>query len=70
MVSFVISGEGFIAGVDNGSQISHESFKADHRNAFNGMCLAVVQATEKKGKITFKAFADGLQESEMEILVR
>jgi beta-galactosidase len=70
MVNFVISGEGFIAGVDNGNQISHESFKADHRHAFNGMCLAVVQATEKKGKIIFKAFADGLQESEIEILVR
>jgi beta-galactosidase len=60
LVKFEISGEGFIAGVDNGSQISHESFKANHRRAFHGMALAIVQSKRKAGKITLKATADGL----------
>jgi hypothetical protein len=35
---------GLIAGVDNGSEISHESFKANRRHAFHGMALAIVQS--------------------------
>ena len=70
LVDFTVSGEGFIAGVDNGSQISHESFKAGNRKAFNGMCLAVVQATEKRGRITLKATSEQLKGSEIVISVR
>jgi beta-galactosidase len=63
MVKFEINGEGFIAGVDNGYQASHEPFRADYRKAFNGMCLAVVQSNEKRGKITLTARSDGLEEA-------
>ncbi|MDQ3819046.1 MAG: DUF4982 domain-containing protein, partial [Acidobacteriota bacterium] len=38
LVNFQITGAGFIAGVDNGSPISHEPFKANYRKAFHGMC--------------------------------
>lgn len=60
LINFDITGEGFIAGVDNGSQVSHEPFKADYRKAFNGLCLAIIQAKEKAGSITLKATAEGL----------
>jgi len=60
-VHFSVKGVGSIAGVDNGSETSMESFKADHRKAFNGMCLLVVQAKEKAGAINIAATADGLQ---------
>jgi beta-galactosidase len=60
-VHFSVKGEGSIAGVDNGSETSLESFKADHRKAFNGLCLLVVQSKEKPGAIDIKATADGLQ---------
>ncbi len=60
LVNFEISGEGFIAGVDNGSEISHESFKANHRKAFHGMALAIIQSKGKSGRINLKASADGL----------
>jgi beta-galactosidase len=60
LVRFQLSGEGFIAAVDNGSQISHEPFKADHRRAFNGMCLAIIQSNGKAGSISLRASADGL----------
>jgi beta-galactosidase len=60
LINFQLSGEGSIAGVDNGSQISHEPFKANYRKAFNGMALAIIQAKDKGGRITLKATADGL----------
>ncbi|MDZ7313440.1 MAG: DUF4982 domain-containing protein [candidate division KSB1 bacterium] len=63
LIHFEISGEGKIVGVDNGLQTSLEPFKANYRKAFNGLCLAVVQSTEKAGKISLKATSEGLQEA-------
>lgn len=63
LIQFNISGEGRIAGVDNGLQTSTELFKANFRKAFNGLCLVVVQSNEKPGRITLTAKSDGLQES-------
>jgi len=69
-VQFNIEGAGVIAGVDNGLQTSHESFKADHRNAFNGLCLVIVQSLEKPGIITLTASSEGLEGVSMDIKVR
>jgi beta-galactosidase len=60
LVKFEVSGDGAIVGVDNGNQISHESFKAKQRKAFHGMALAIVQAKSKAGRIVLKATADNL----------
>lgn len=60
LVNFKISGNGFIAGVDNGYQASHEPFKANKRKAFNGMCLAIIQSNGKKGKIVLEATSERL----------
>jgi beta-galactosidase len=61
LVQFHVSGPGFIAGVDNGYQASLEPFKADHRKAFNGMCLSIIQSTGKSGKIILNARSNGLK---------
>ncbi|MDN5286862.1 MAG: beta-galactosidase [Mucilaginibacter sp.] len=63
LVNFKINGEAFIASVDNGDPVSHDSFKVNYRKAFHGLALAIVQAKEKAGSITFTASADGLQSS-------
>ena len=60
-VAFEIQGEGKIIGVDNGNPGSHEDFKASHRKAFNGMCLAIVQSTAKPGQIRLTATSPGLK---------
>ena len=60
LVSFEVSGPGSIAGVDNGNQISHESFKASRRKVFHGMALAIVQAKQKPGRIVLKATSPNL----------
>ena len=67
LVKFSITGEGFIAGVDNGDPTSMESFKASERKSFNGLCLAIIQSTMKKGKITVKAEAEGITGDTLDI---
>ncbi|MEO3407108.1 beta-galactosidase GalB [Mucilaginibacter sp. CAU 1740] len=69
-VNFKINGEGFIAGVDNGDPVNHDSFKVNYRKAFHGLALAIVQAKEKAGNITLTATADGLSSSTLIIRSR
>jgi beta-galactosidase len=69
-VAFEIQGEGKIIGVDNGNPESHEAYQSDHRKAFNGLCLAIVQARGKPGKIRLIARAAGLKEASIEIEVK
>ena len=69
-IQFKVNGEGFIAGVDNGSETSMESFKASHRQAFNGLCLAVVQSKDKSGSFQFIATSPGLQSAVLQVLVK
>lgn len=63
LIQFKITGEGFIAGVDSGDPVSHESFKGNSHTALNGLALAIIQSNGKKGKITLTASAEGLQSS-------
>ncbi|WP_448698354.1 beta-galactosidase GalB [Mucilaginibacter sp. AW1-3] len=60
-VQFEVSGPGFIAGVDNGLQTSLEPFNSSSRKAFNGLCLAIIQAKNYTGKIMVTATSPGLQ---------
>jgi beta-galactosidase len=66
-VAFEVTGEGRIVGVDNGLQTSHEPFIASTRKAFNGMCLAVIQSSERAGRITVRARSAGLKEASVDI---
>ena len=61
LVDFKISGDAMIAGVDNGDETNHEPTKASYHQAFNGLALAIVQAKEKAGNITFTATSEGLE---------
>jgi beta-galactosidase len=61
LVNFKVNGNAFIASVDNGDEVSHDPFKADYRKAFHGLALAIVQAKEMPGDITFTATSDGLK---------
>ena len=62
-VTFQVEGAGFIAGVDNGSPTSLERFKDNHRKAFYGKCLVVIQNNGKAGSIKLTATADGLEKA-------
>jgi len=67
LVKFFIEGEGKIIGVDNGNPQDHNSYKINQRNAFNGLCLAIIQSTRKPGKIKLIVKSDGLKEAFVEI---
>jgi beta-galactosidase len=69
-VSFAIQGEARVIGVDNGDLTSHESYKADHRKAFNGMCLAILQATAKEGAIEVTTSSPGLRPATLALLAK
>ena len=60
LIKFEVTGEASIAGVDNGYQASHESFKGKQRKAYHGMALAIVQTKQKPGRIVFKATSANL----------
>jgi len=56
-----------IAGTDNGNENDSISLKKPQRHLFFGKCMAIVQSTEKKGKITLKATVDGLPDEQIVI---
>ncbi len=68
LIHFDVTGEGKIIAVDNGLQTSHEPFQATYRHAFNGMCLGIIQSTDKKGRIKLTVKSDGLRSSSIEIV--
>ncbi|MDP9036936.1 MAG: glycoside hydrolase family 2 [Myxococcota bacterium] len=57
-VTFSVTGPGAIVAVDSGTLVG-ESFRGTQRNAFQGVCFALVQATGP-GAITVTASAAGL----------
>ena len=59
-VSFQVSGPGRIIGVGNGDPSSHEADKGTVRRAFNGLCMAIVQATRDPGALHVTATAPGV----------
>jgi beta-galactosidase len=59
-VTFAVSGAARIIGVGNGNPSSHEADKAEKRRAFNGLCIALVQASTRAGEIRVEATAMGL----------
>lgn len=69
-VTFALDGPGFIAGVDNGSPISLERFKDNHRKAFYGKCLVVIQNNGENGSVKVTATADGLSKATTAIRVK
>ena len=60
LIQFECSGDGKLLGVGNGDPSSHESDKAPQRRLFNGLCMALVQASEKSGEIRITARSEGL----------
>ena len=63
LVNFKLNGNAFIAGVDNGSETDHNSFKVNYRHAFNGLALAILQSNGKAGSITLTASSKGLPDA-------
>ncbi len=61
MVHFAVTGRGRNAGVGNGDPSCHEPNQANFRSAFNGLCMVLVQATRRAGRIALEVRSDGLK---------
>lgn len=70
LIQFTVKGQGRLVGVDNGDPVSMESFKANKRKAFNGLALAIIQTTGKKGEIKVEASTKGLATQTIKFQVR
>ena len=66
-IQFSLTGEGKIAGVDNGSPFSLERFQANSRHAFFGKCMVVVQAGKAPSVIKLTAKGVDLRPQTIEI---
>jgi beta-galactosidase len=60
-VTFTVTGPGQLIGVGNGDPGCHEPDKGNHRSAFNGLCLAIVQSSRTRGAIAIQADSPGLK---------
>ena len=69
-ITFEILGEGRLTGVDNGDPFSHEDYKGNKRNVFNGLCLAIIQSTANAGSIRVTASSAGLRTGTVSIEAR
>ena len=70
LIKFELTGDASIAGVDNGYQASHESFKGKQRKLWKGMALAIIQSKQKPGRIVLKASSDNLAPASVVINAR
>jgi beta-galactosidase len=68
-ITFSIQGDGVILGLDNGRPDSHERFKGNQRQAFNGLALAILQSTGRPGSMTLSASAASLSPAQIKIEV-
>lgn len=60
VVTFRVSGNGKLIGVGNGDPTDQESDKGTTRNAFSGLCMALIQSTKAAGSITVEVTSPGL----------
>ena len=66
-ISFKVKGAGTYRAGANGNPASLESFQTPKMKVFSGMMTAIVQSTEKAGKITLEAAAKGLKKGTLVI---
>ncbi|MFI3277595.1 MAG: sugar-binding domain-containing protein [Rikenellaceae bacterium] len=65
MLEFKVSGAATVAGVDNGSNMCHEPFKASRHSAFNGKCLVILESTMRSGDVKLTISSKGLESTTM-----
>ncbi|CAN7328042.1 DUF4982 domain-containing protein [Pseudoduganella sp. LjRoot289] len=66
-ITFTVAGPGTLAGVDNGSNTSHEPYQTNKCKVAQGQCIAIVKASAAGAGITLKASAPGLADGSVSI---
>lgn len=68
-VTFKVEGSGVLAGLDNGVQADHQSFRDDDRAAHAGQLVGIVRAAKNAGSVKVTVSAEGLEPATVEIPV-
>jgi beta-galactosidase len=69
-ISLTVKGAGKLKAADNGDATCLESFVDPVRSAFHGKCMAIIQSTAGKGKMTLVAQSAGLKTAEIAIQIK
>jgi beta-galactosidase len=68
-IQFTLEGPGEIIATDNGDPTDFTPFPSNHRNAFNGLVLAIVRSHKNQpGKIILHASSPGIEDTSIQIL--
>lgn len=67
LINFEVKGAGLIAAVDSADFNSHEPYQATSRQAFQGICFAMLKANKNAGKITLTASSPNLKSASVTI---
>jgi beta-galactosidase len=70
LISYKLSGDASLAGLDNGQPTSHESFQGSQHKAFNGLALAIVKAGLRKSTVQLTATAAGLAPATLQLQMK
>ena len=63
LIQFRVKGEGSYRAGANGNPASLEQFHLPQMHVFNGMMTAIVQSSDKAGKIVLEATGKGLKKA-------
>jgi beta-galactosidase len=70
LINFTVTGNGRYKASANGDATCLDLFHLTQMHLFNGQLTAIVQSTEKQGKLTFEATAKGVKSGKIEIEVK
>ena len=71
LINFKITGPAIIAAVGNGNAASLESFQANYRKVFNGLCMLIIKSKSKeKGEILIEATSNNLDSKTIELIMK
>jgi len=60
-VAFEVTGPARLIGLENGDPMDTTNYKLNHRHAFHGKMIAIIQATDEPGEVTLTATTEGMQ---------
>jgi beta-galactosidase len=69
LISFNVSGQGFIAGVGNGNPRSYEPFQSNQIKLFNGKAMLIIGSGNSKGKIDIVSNSKTIDKASISIII-
>ncbi|HEY9001956.1 MAG TPA: sugar-binding domain-containing protein [Mucilaginibacter sp.] len=69
-ISVNVSGDAKLLGLESGSTTSHESYKADHRQALHGRLIAYIQTNDNPGNVNISFNSKDLKAASITLSVK